>query len=109
MGSGRRYGEWEEAWEGGGGMGSFLGYAHIDIYTVYTNKNNIQRKTQFNQHNKDTSKSSISIIWTVSTKFFTLFINLILYTLNHKVKFRYSGSKLSLMQRVALCYIALLS
>ena len=27
----------------------------------------------------------------------------------YTVKFRYSGSKLSLMQRVALCYIALLS
>ena len=32
-----------------------------------------------------------------------------IYTSEEKVKFRYSGSKLSLMQRVALCYIALLS
>ena len=28
---------------------------------------------------------------------------------NYKVEFRYSGSKLSLMQRIALCYIVLLS
>ena len=36
-------------------------------------------------------------------------INSYMYIYLMYIKFRYSGSKLSLMQRVALCYIALLS